>query len=77
MSLYLGGKDPVAVASELKDRIHSELGFTVNVGVGSNKLLSKMASDFEKPDKIHTLWLEEVPAKMWPLAVRDLLWVGM
>ena len=76
MSLHLGGKDPVAVASELKDRIHSELGFTVNVGIGSNKLLAKMASDFEKPDKVHTLWLEEVPAKMWPLAVRDLLWVG-
>ena len=76
MSLRLYGKDPVAEAIALKDRIHSELGFTVNVGVGSNKLLAKMASDFEKPDKVHTLWKEEVREKMWPLDVGDLLWVG-
>ncbi|MBR1487350.1 MAG: DNA polymerase IV [Bacteroidales bacterium] len=76
MTFRLYRKDPVAVATEIKDRIKAELGFTVNVGVGSNKLLAKMASDFEKPDKVHTLWLDEVPQKMWPLGVRDLLWVG-
>jgi len=76
MSVQLGRRDPVDVAFQLKDRIRSELGFTVNVGISSNKLLAKMASDFEKPDKVHTLWPEEVPAKMWPLGVRDLLWVG-
>ena len=66
----------MAVATQLKDQIKNTLGFTVNVGIGSNKLLAKMASDFEKPDKVHTLWADEVPAKMWPLPVRDLLWVG-
>ena len=76
MTQRCGGRDPVAVATRLKDEIKNRLGFTVNVGVGSNKLLAKMASDFEKPDKVHTLWLDEVPAKMWPLGVRDLLWVG-
>ncbi len=76
MSLRLYRKDPVEVAARLKDEIHDRLGFTVNVGVGSNKLLAKMASDFEKPDKVHTLWTEEVPEKMWPLPVGDLLWVG-
>ena len=76
MTYRLSGRDPVAVATELKDRIRHELGFTVNVGIGSNKLLAKMASDFEKPDKVHTLWTEEVREKMWPLPVRDLLWVG-
>lgn len=69
-------QNAVRVATELKDNIKSETGFTVNVGVGSNKLLAKMASDFEKPDKVHTLWENEVPEKMWPLGVRDLLWVG-
>ncbi len=69
-------EDPVETAARLKDEIKASLGFTVNVGVGSNKLLAKMASDFEKPDKVHTLWSEEVPAKMWPLPVRELLWVG-
>ena len=76
MSLRCAGRDPVAVATQLKDEIKATLGFTVNVGVGPNKLLAKMASDFEKPNKVHTLWAEEVPAKMWPLGVRDLLWVG-
>ena len=76
MTFRLAGRDPVAVATELKDRVRTELGFTVNVGVGSNKLLAKTASDFEKPDKVHTLWLDEVREKMWPLPVRDLLWVG-
>ncbi|MBQ9449787.1 MAG: DNA polymerase IV [Bacteroidales bacterium] len=66
----------VAVAARLKDEIKTRLGFTVNVGIGSNKLLAKMASDFEKPDKVHTLWSDEVETKMWPLGVRDLLWVG-
>lgn len=76
MTFRLYGKEPVEVAAALKDEIHSSLGFTVNVGVGSNKLLAKMASDFEKPDKVHTLWSSEVESKMWPLGVRDLLWVG-
>ena len=69
-------KDPEEIAAKLKDEIKRTLGFTVNVGIGSNKLLAKMASDFEKPDKVHTLWKEEIPAKMWPLGVRELLWVG-
>jgi len=76
MTDHLGGKDPVKVATNLKEDIKSMLGFTVNVGIGSNKLLAKMASDFEKPDKVHTLWSSEVETKMWPLSVRDLLWVG-
>ncbi|MBR1928001.1 MAG: DNA polymerase IV [Bacteroidales bacterium] len=76
MSFRCYGKDPVEVASRLKDEVRNKLGFTVNVGVGSNKLLAKMASDFEKPDKVHTLWESEVREKMWPLGVRDLLWVG-
>ncbi len=69
-------KTAVETATRLKDEVKSQLGFTVNVGIGSNKLLAKMASDFEKPDRVHTLWMEDVPGKMWPLKVRDLLWVG-
>ena len=68
--------DPVAIARAIKDRIREDLGFTVNVGIGDNKLLAKMASDFEKPDKVHTLFSREVPEKMWPLPVRDLFTVG-
>lgn len=76
MTMRNWGEAPADVASRLKDEIKRTLGFTVNVGIGSNKLLAKMASEFEKPDKVHTLWQEEVQEKMWPLDVRELLWVG-
>lgn len=68
--------DPIATAHEIKDKIHAELGFTVNVGISTNKLLAKMASDFEKPDKVHTLFPEDISVKMWPLPIRDLLFLG-
>ena len=68
--------DPLAVAHQIKDAIFSELGFTVNVGISENKLLAKMASDFEKPDKVHTLFRSEIQQKLWPLSVRDLFTVG-
>ena len=57
-------------------RVRRELGFTVNVGIAPNRLLAKMASDFQKPDKVHTLYLYEVEKKMWPLPVGELFGVG-
>ena len=68
--------DPVTLAHKIKDEINEKLGFTVNVGVANNKLCAKMASDFEKPDKVHTLFDNEVKEKMWPLLVDDLFMVG-
>ncbi|MBR3001289.1 MAG: DNA polymerase IV [Oscillospiraceae bacterium] len=68
--------DPIALAHEIKDKIRDELGFTVNIGIGRNKLCAKMASDFEKPDKVHTLFPDEISTKMWPLPVGDLLFIG-
>lgn len=68
--------DPIATAYEIKDKIRDELGFTVNIGIGENKLCAKMASDFEKPDRVHTLFLTEVREKMWPLPVGELFMVG-
>lgn len=67
---------PEQTAYEMKDRIHEELGFTVNIGVSENKLLAKMASDFTKPDQVHTLWKTEIQTKMWSLPVSDLFYVG-
>ncbi len=68
--------DPRLAAEIMRERILRELGFTVNVGISSNKLLAKMAGDFEKPNKVHTLFPEEIASKMWPLPVRDLFLVG-
>ena len=65
-----------SAAELLRARIREELGFTVNIGISSNKLLAKMAGEFEKPDKVHTLFPEEVPQKLWPLPVRELFMLG-
>lgn len=67
---------PVDFAFQLKEQIKNELGFTVNIGISANKLLAKMASDFEKPDKVHTLFPDEIPKKMWPLPVNELFFAG-
>ena len=67
---------PRLAAEKMRQQIWEELGFTVNIGISSNKLLAKMAGDFEKPNKVHTLFPEEVADKMWPLPVRDLFLVG-
>jgi len=68
--------DPVAMAHGIKHRIASEMGFTVNIGIGENKLLAKMAGELKKPDLVHTLWPHEIKEKMWPLPVEELYMVG-
>ena len=68
--------EPVEAANRIRNQVRNELGFTVNVGVSSNKVLAKMASDFKKPDMVHTLFPEEIEQKMWPLPVGDLFFAG-
>ena len=70
------GESLVEVATALKDRVRDNFGFTVNIGISENKLLAKMASDFEKPDKVHTLFPGEIQEKMWPLPMRELFMAG-
>lgn len=67
---------PVFAAQWLKEKIKQELGFTVNIGVSSNKMLAKMAGELEKPDKVLTLFPWEVEEKLWPLPVGELFYVG-
>ena len=76
MTNYLMGDTLVNKAKEINFRVKKELGFTVNVGVAHNKLLAKMASDFTKPDRVHTLYEEEIPVKMWNLPISDLFMIG-
>lgn len=72
----LYGDDYVAIAHKMKEEIKIKYGFTVNIGIGENKLCAKMASDFEKPDKVHTLFYNEIKEKLWPLPVIDLFMLG-
>ena len=67
---------PEKAAKEISERVKKELGFTVNIGISTNKLLAKMASEMEKPDHIHTLYPGEIEDKMWPLPTRELFGVG-
>ena len=76
MTDYLMKDTLLNKAKEINRRVRDELGFTVNVGVAHNKLLAKMASDFTKPDKVHTLFEDEIKTKMWPLPVSELFMLG-
>jgi DNA polymerase-4 len=67
---------PLILAETLRKKIFRELGFTVNIGISANMFLAKTASDFEKPDKVHTLFPSEIEKKLWPLPVREMLFVG-
>ena len=76
MTYYLGNEELLRKAYEISKRVKKELGFTVNIGVAHNKLLAKMASDFIKPDRVHTLYEDEIPTKMWALPVSELFMIG-
>ena len=56
--------DEILFAEKLKKEIYDTLGFTVNIGIANNKLCAKMASDFSKPNKIHTLYKSEIETKI-------------
>lgn len=66
----------LAAAYDLKERVKKELGFTVNIGIGNTKATAKMASEFEKPDRVHTLWNRELETKLWPLSIEHLFMAG-
>lgn len=68
--------DPLLFAKKIQKQIFEELGFTVNIGIANNKLCAKMASDFSKPYKIHTLYEEEVEKKLYPLPIEQLYGCG-
>ncbi len=68
--------EPVEAARRIQEEVSTKLGFTVNIGISVNRLLAKMASDFEKPNRVHTLFPEEISQKMWPLPVSELFFVG-
>ena len=76
MTEYLMNRTSLEIAYEIKQRVKKELGFTVNIGVAHNKLLAKMASDFTKPDKVHTLFEEEISEKMWKMPASELFMIG-
>lgn len=75
MEVHFG--TPVEAAHKIKDRIQRELGFTVNIGISTNKLLAKQGSELKKPNMVHTVYPHEIKDKLWPLPVEELFMVGM
>ena len=67
---------PYEAAVMIKDKVRDTFGFTVNIGISDRKILAKMASDFRKPDLVHTLYSYEIKEKMWPLPVSSLFMCG-
>ena len=63
-------------ANQIKDTIYKTMGFTVNIGISDRKVLAKMASDFKKPNLVHTLYVHEIKEKMWPLPISSLYMCG-
>jgi DNA polymerase IV (archaeal DinB-like DNA polymerase) len=65
-----------ALARKLKQEICEKTGLTASIGVGPNKLVAKIASDFQKPDGLTIVKEQDVERFLQPLPVRKLLWVG-
>lgn len=68
--------DELSYANYIKNTVYEKLGFTVNIGIGSNKFLAKMASNFSKPNKVHTLFINEISEKLWNLDIKEMYGVG-
>jgi DNA polymerase IV (DinB-like DNA polymerase) len=64
------------LARQIKQKIKDKEGLTASIGIGPNKLVAKVASDFQKPDGLTMVKEEEVWKFLEPLPVRKLLWVG-
>ena len=65
-----------AVAQEIRNTVKRATGLTCSVGVTPNKLLSKIASELDKPDGLTVLTQAEVPIRIWPLPVRRINGIG-
>jgi DNA polymerase-4 len=65
-----------AVAQEIRNNVRRRTGLTCSVGVTPNKLLSKIASELDKPDGLTVLTEADVPRLVWPLPVRRINGIG-
>jgi DNA polymerase-4 len=74
------GHDPLggvrAVAQDLKNNVRQATGLSCSIGVTPNKLLSKIASDLDKPDGLVVLTADDIPSRIWPLPVRRINGIG-
>lgn len=68
--------DSLDLAHRLKAAVRAATGLSCSIGITPNKLLSKICSEMDKPDGITLLGMEDIPARIWPLAVRKINGIG-
>lgn len=73
LKLFGSGKE---IAETIRERIKTEIGLTVSIGVSWNKIFAKLGSDMKKPDAVTEITLDNYKIKVWSLPVEDLLYVG-
>jgi len=64
------------LARRLKEAVKAATGLTCSVGITPNKLLSKIASELQKPDGVTILGLEDIPRRIWPLPASAVNGIG-
>ncbi|NMG74318.1 DNA polymerase IV [Aromatoleum diolicum] len=68
--------ETVALAQRIKDAVRAATGLSCSIGVTPNKLLSKIASDLQKPDGLTVLDFADIPTRIWPLPARKINGIG-
>ena len=69
-------ENTLTLARRIKQAVRDITGLSCSIGIAPNKLLAKICSDLEKPDGITVLSMEDIPTRIWPMAVRKINGIG-
>ncbi len=68
--------DTLPLARRIKQAVRDATGLSCSIGIAPNKLLAKICSELDKPDGVTLLTMDDLPARIWPLAVRKINGIG-
>ncbi|MBQ6118116.1 MAG: DNA polymerase IV [Clostridia bacterium] len=75
-TIHLFGKSPRELADTIRERVRTEIGVTISVGVSFCKTVAKFGSDYKKPDATTVIMREDLPGIFWKAPVGDMLMAG-
>jgi DNA polymerase-4 len=76
LDLTTVNKPPIAIANFIKKRVMEETGLTISIGVANNLFLSKLASDWNKPNGFKVIEKEDIPQTLFPLRIEKVYGLG-